>query len=261
MTASSDALRGKRIVITRPQEQAGEFVAQLKALGAVPVTVPTIRLAPPPDWRPVDAAIERLDAFEWVVFTSANGVRFVAARLRALDKTPPVFKANRLAAIGPATAAALKQLGERVDFVPSRYLAEAIADELDEVAGQRFLLLRADIARTALREQLQAKGASVTEVAVYSTATERHEKDALKALIRDGIDVVTFTSASTVSGLTQLLGGELDDLRRCMVACIGPITAKAAVDAGLTPAVVAVEHTVPGLIQAIQEAIRDGKAN
>jgi len=254
MSVSNGPLAGKRVLITRPREQADDFARRLEALGAVPVALPAIRLAPPADWGPFDEAIARLADYAWVAFTSANGVRFVSARLQDLGQTHPVFQANRVAAIGPATAEALRALGERVDFVPSRYVAEAIAEELGAVAGQRFLLLRADIARAALREQLQARGAHVTEVAVYRTQTEPLDRAEIDACLREGIDVVTFTSASTVRGLVDALGGELAPLRGCVIAAIGPVTAEAAAAAGLFPGVVAREHTVPGLIQALQEA-------
>ncbi len=255
MSVSNGPLAGKRVLITRPREQTDDVVRQLEALGAVPVLLPAIRLVPPADWGPFDAAVARLSDYDWVVFTSANGVRFVSERLRGLDKVHPAFEGMKVAAIGPATAEALRALGERVDFVPSRYVAEAIAEELGDVPGQRFLLLRADIARPALCEQLRARDAAATEVAVYRTQTEPFDRGAVDALLREGIDVVTFTSASTVRGLADALGGELTPLRHCIVAAIGPVTAEAVLAAGFSPDVVAREHTVPGLIQALQEAI------
>jgi len=253
MSVSNGPLAGKRVLITRPREQADDFARRLEALGAVPVALPAIRLASPADWGPLDAAAARLSAYDWVVFTSANGVRFVAERLRELGKAHPVFQTNRVAAIGPATAEALRALEERVDFVPARYVAEAIAEELGTVAGQRFLLLRADIARPALREQLRARGAEVVEVSAYRTQTEPLDRADIDARLRDGVDAVTFTSASTVRGLADALGGELAPLRDCLIAAIGPVTAQAAAAAGLPPDVVAREHTVPGLIHALQE--------
>ena len=244
-------LAGKRILITRPAEGAQDFAQKLRDLGAEPLLLPTIALVPPEDWGPVDRALGQLDRYDWVIFTSANGVRFALARLQALGLSVELLQRVRIAAIGPATAQALREHGLSVDFMPSKYVAEAIADGLGDVCGQRILLLRADIARRELRERLQAKGAHVDEIAVYRTQPATLKPEEVEQLFQQGIDIVTFTSASTVQALLKLLGAKRDLLDGVIVACIGPITARAAEEAGLQVHIVAREHTIDGLISAI----------
>ena len=246
-------LWGKRILITRPAEGAQGFAQKLRDLGAEPLLLPAIALAPPEDWSPVDRALGQLDRYDWVIFTSANGVRFALERLRTLGYSLERMRQVKIAAIGPATARALQQHGLTVEFVPSKYVAEAIADGLGDVHGQRILLLRADIARQDLRERLRAKGARVEEVIIYHTRPAALEPERMQQLFQQGIDVVTFTSSSTVRALLSALGERRNLLRGVTIACIGPITARAAEEAVLSVHVVAREHTTQGLITAIVE--------
>jgi uroporphyrinogen III methyltransferase/synthase len=250
-------LGGKRILITRPAVGAQSFAQKLCDLGAEPLLLPTIALAPPEDWSPVDRALGRLDRYDWVIFTSANGVRFALARLRALGLGVELLRRVKIAAIGPATAQALQGQGLSVDFMPTRYVAEAISDGLGDVCSQRILLLRADIARRELRELLQAKGADVEEIAVYRTQPAALQPEQVQQLFQQGIDIVTFTSASTVQALMRLLGKRCDLLDGVTIACIGPITAHAAEEAGLQVHIVAREHTIDGLISAILQEVSD----
>ncbi len=242
-------LAGLRVLVTRPEEQAGELNRRLRELGAEPVACPTIRVEAPEDSRPLDDAIAGIERYGWVIFTSVNGVRFFAGRLAALGCEPARLNQVRLAAIGPATARALAELGLRVEFVPRRYVAEAIVEEIGDVAGQRVLLPRADIARKALAEGLRDKGAQVDEVTAYRTVA------ADASLPAGPIDIATFTSPSTVRSFVALVEAAGQDpagyLARSRVACIGPITAQAAEAEGLRVDVVADEHTVEGLIAAI----------
>ena len=244
-------LTGKRILVTRPRSQAADFVDQLAALGAVPVIFPTIMLASPADFTPLDQAIHDLSNYPWVVFTSANGVAAFFQRLHALGKSPAVFSRTKIAAIGPATAGAVQENGLQVDFMPEEYVAEAIAAGIGDVSGQQILLPRADIARKALAEELTRRGAFPRDIAVYRTLPYQPGPGEIQAL-EGGIDAATFTSSSTLQNFLDLLGSRaLDILRGAVLACIGPITAQTAREHGLRVDLVASEYTTPGLIKAL----------
>lgn len=246
-------LAGKRIVITRPRHQAGEFGAALTRLGAEVVYLPVIEIAPPDDLEKLDAALQNLADFDWIVFTSANGVRVCLDRIDDLGRLP--WPAGpRIAAIGPKTAEALQNRGIRVDFIPEEYIAEAIPPGLGPIAGLKFLLLRADIARPVLAEILETAGGRVDEVAAYRTLPARPDLLALEAL-RSGVDVLTFTSSSTVRNFLRLIAQAGLDPHHLpgapVVACIGPITAATARELGLQVDLVAEEYTIEGLLAAL----------
>jgi uroporphyrinogen III methyltransferase/synthase len=230
-------LTGRRIVITRPEPDAGRLAERLRALGATPVVVPAIRIefTDPPE---LDAALKRIAGYDWVIFTSRNGVEAVFRRTRSIA-------GPRVAAIGPATAQALRERGVEPDLMPTEYVAEAVLDALGDVAGRRCLLPRADIAREALTVGLTARGALVDEIAAYRTRPLAEQHADLGA-----VDAVTFTSSSTVRGF--LAGGPVPEGAR--IVCIGPITADTARACGLSVSAVAQEYTEDGLIAALQEA-------
>ncbi len=247
-------LEGKRIVITRPEAQAQEFVDFLRQAGAFPIIFPTIQIAPLMDNKRLDLALMRLANYDWIIFTSANGVRVACDRLQMLGQPVSLLSKCQIAVIGPATAATLSSYGLRVALQPEEYIAESIFEVLLEqgsIAGKRFLLLRADIARTTLREQLVANGAMVDEIPVYRTV--RGEPDlAAYAQLRSGVDIITFTSSSTVRFFFELLGVEAQKVAgKAVIACIGPITAQTARSLGLNVDIVADEYTVTGLISAL----------
>jgi len=249
-------LFGKRVLVTRARPQASALSQRLRELGAEPVEFPTIAIAPPSDWSNLDQALDKLAAYDWIIFTSANGVEAVIERLRALGSDLRLLDGPRVAAIGPATAQALQDHGVRVDFVPSIYVAEEIAAGIGDVRGQRILLPRADKARPALGEGLCEKGALVDEVVAYRT-TAAPSGD-LQAILADGkIDILTFTSSSTVKNLAAALGGRAsgEALAGMLVACIGPVTARTAQELGIRVDVVAREHTIEGLVDAIVAAV------
>ena len=243
------AHRPLRILITRPPEQAEAWMTRLREAGYEPVLYPTIRIAPPEDWEPLDQALHRLSrgGYDWLVLTSANGVRFVWNRLQVLGLQVPAEV--HIAVIGPATAKALQAQGREPDLIPPAYVAEALADALGDVRGLRILLARADRARPTLREILQSRGAQVDEVVAYRTLVA--PPDTPPPL--DEVDVVTFTSPSTVQGFVQALGEQPlpPDVR---VVCIGPITARAAREAGLPVHAVAQQYTMEGLLEAVSSA-------
>ena len=240
----SSALRGKRILVTRPEAQADGLCEQLSASGAHPVRFPTIRLEPMADIRPLQRVLERLSSFDWVIFTSVNGVTHTWQAL-----TGAWSQAVKVAAIGPATANALQMRGVTPDFVPEEFRAECIAKDLEAVGGNAVLLLRAESARPILAEMLRERNANVTEVAVYRTLVNRPPATAYAALDK-GVDAITFTSSSTVEGYTAVIGRAP---RNSLVACIGPVTAQTARTHGFRVAAVAREYTTGGLVQALLE--------
>lgn len=247
-------LRGKRILITRPQGQAEDFAEALRLAGAEPVCFPVIAIGPPPDVAALDEVLKQLREFNWLILTSANGVAAVWGRLSALAITglPAGLK---VAAIGPQTAAALQENGVAPDFVPEEYVAEAILPGLGDVLGKRVLLLRADIARRALAEGIRLAGGLVSEVSAYQTLPATPSGDALEAL-KAGVDWVTFTSSSTVRSFTAVVqNAGFDPLAlpgRPRFACIGPITAQTARETGFPVTIVAESYTTGGLLKALQ---------
>lgn len=247
------ALAGKRVLITRATEQAPGLAALLEAEGAEVLTLAAISIEPAADYHALDQAIRQVEQYQWVIFTSVNGVRAVGQRLEVIGRDWQTFKNARVAAIGPATTEALRKVGVRPDFVPAEYVAEAITAGIGEVPGQRILLPRADIAREALAVELRQKGAIVEEIAAYRTVMQPLDKQMVERVLAQRPDVITFTSSSTVRGFLAALRGAnaAEALRGVAVACIGPITAKTAREVGLTPQIVAEEYTMPGLTRAI----------
>ena len=254
-SSSDGPLAGRRVVVTRASHQAGELSTRLRALGAVAIEYPVIAIAPPEDLHRLDETLMRAahGRFDWLVLTSANGVAAIAERMAHLGLESAALQHIRIAVIGPATAEAVRsRLGRDVDLMPSTYVAEALARALGDVRGRRFLLARADIARPALSQALRAAGARVEEVTAYRTVIARGGPDVPALLARGEIDAVTFTSASTVRNFLARVGEDaLPHLRRVVLACIGPITAKALRAQGLSPTVVAAEYTIEGLVQAL----------
>jgi uroporphyrinogen III methyltransferase/synthase len=253
----SRPLQGRRVVVTRAREQAGELAARLAEAGAEPIEFPTIAIEPVADATPLDRAL--LEPYDWVIFTSVNGVEAVWTRLRALGRDARSLGDARLGAIGPATAAALAAHGLYADFVPAEYVAEAIVAGLGPVAGQRILLPRSDAARPTLAEGLRERGAHVTDVVVYRTVTAGRDDRrgrAIAAMLAAGqVDALTFTSSSTVRGFATALGLSADGQPEFgvwpCVACIGPITAQTARKHGIPVHVVASTYTVAGLVDAL----------
>lgn len=248
-------LFGRTVLVTRAREQASTLTAALEELGAACVEAPVIRLVPPADSAPLDTAIHNLDHYDWVIFTSANGVRFFWQRLRQCGRDARALGRARLAAIGTGTAAALAACGLAADVVPAEFRAEGLAAALadEDLAGRRVLIPRAKVARDVLPTLLTQRGAQVTVVEAYATTMADTDAAALRELLsRGGVDVVTFTSSSTVTNLLRLLAPHgAAALAGVKVACIGPITAAAAAERGLTVTATAREYTIDGLVQAI----------
>ena len=249
-------LFGKRVLVTRSRTQASVLSEMLAQEGAEPVEVPTIEFSPIDDHSHIDSAIGSLHNYSSVIFTSANGVEAFFRRLRALERDSRVFGGVKVGAIGPATAAALAQYGIVADFVPPQYVSEAIvqAMEMLDLKGARVLLPRADIGRDELADGLARLGAQVEQLSVYRTFMPEDSRERARDLLRDGnIDLVTFTSSSTVRNLLNLLDDDSSLLGGTLVACIGPITARTAQETGLQVDIVAQEYTIAGLVRALKE--------
>jgi uroporphyrinogen III methyltransferase/synthase len=247
-------LFGKRIVVTRAREQASALSERLRALGAEPIEFPTIRIAPPADdYSALDAALTRLADYDWAVFTSANGVRHTFERLTAQNRDARAFAGVKVAAIGPATADALAERGIRAEFAPTEFVAEAVLAQFPEsVAGRRFLLARAAEAREVLPDTWREQGAIVDIAAAYRTELESEGADEVRAMLGRGeVDVVTFTSASTVRNFVEAVGGAASVPTSVLLAAIGPVTAQTCRELLREPDCIADSYTIDGLLSML----------
>ncbi|MDP2997442.1 MAG: uroporphyrinogen-III synthase [Bryobacterales bacterium] len=257
MASAETPLAGRRMVITRAEGQGGEFAAKLRALGAEVIEFPTISIRPAADFAPLDAAIARLGEYDWLIFTSANGVRFFAERLNA----PPRELRVKVCAIGPATRRAVEELGLKVDIVPREYVAESLVEAFagEDLSGKRVLLPRAAVARDVAPEALRARGALVDVVEAYRTVIPEDAAERAREIF--GVrkpDWITFTSSSTVKNFLEAAGREA--LTGVRVASIGRVTSHTLREHGVAVDVEARVYTTDGLIEAIIAAteIRDG---
>jgi uroporphyrinogen III methyltransferase/synthase len=246
-------LFGKRVLVTRTRTQAGALSDLLSDKGAHPLEVPTIQIQELEDHTKLDAALGALQTYDWVVFTSANAARAVFDRLGELGRDARAFHSARVAAIGPETAAALRARGIDPDFVPEEFVSESMVDGLKRrgIAGARVLLPGADIRRDTIPRGLAALGATAHEVTAYRTVVPVDSGARISEVLLEGVDAVTFTSSSTVKNLDTLLHGDLSRLGEARIACIGPVTAAAAREKGLSVDIVAREYTVAGLVEAL----------
>jgi uroporphyrinogen-III synthase len=247
-------LAGRRIIVTRAPEQADEIVGSLQALGAEVLLLPMVRFTAPSDTSDLDRAIASLDSFDWLLFTSANAVRFFLARCRMLGRWPS--SGLRVAVVGPATRDALEDEGLRAAIAPRDFLGSSLAAELGaEAAGLQVLLPRSDQAGEELPRLLRAAGAIVTPVVAYATAPpESLDSGALEALRRGDADAITFFSPSAFRYFAKSFG--TDAVRRLSarvaLAAVGPVTAAAIRDAGLPVSVEAAQSTAAGLVTALE---------
>jgi len=255
---SARPLAGRTIVVTRAAAQAQRFTELLEAAGARVIEAPAIVIGPPASWEPLDAALAALESYTWVVFTSTNGVLMVDRRLAALGLGWAAMAGRRVAAIGPATADALREHDVRVDVVPAEYRAEGLVARLRALlsASDRVLLPRAAQTRDVLVTELRALGVQVTEVAAYATRKAESGSTRLAESLANGaVDAVTFTSSSTARNFAEAFTEE--ERRawrgRVAVASIGPITASTAAEYGLTTDIMPGEYTIPALARAITD--------
>ncbi|HEX8076532.1 MAG TPA: uroporphyrinogen-III C-methyltransferase, partial [Chthoniobacterales bacterium] len=247
-------LSGKRIVVTRTRLQAGALTEQLRNLGADVIELPTIRIEPPTDLRGFAELVQDAHAYDWIVFTSPNGVNAFFELFYKLYDDAREIGGARIAAIGPATAQRIKDFHLKVDLQPDEFVAEALAREFrkqGDVENLRILIARAEKARDLLPRELSALGAIVDEGLAYRTVPEtRDDGGARRRLLEEGADLITFTSSSTVENFLAL---GLPWPSKMQVASIGPITSKTARDRGLEVAVEARRHDIPGLVEAIRK--------
>lgn len=249
-------LFGKRMVITRARAQASDLVSQLNHLGVHCIEIPTIQIMPPEDITPLKAAIQNIKHYQWVVFTSVNGVKFFFDTLFNMKKDVRILGRLKFACIGPVTKDRLSDHGIISDILPDTYRAESVAEAFSDqdLHNKKVLLPRARVARTILPEELKKMGASVDEVAAYETGLCEDGKDELIHLLENNeIDAVTFTSSSTVSNFVSLLGAKDKNrlLKNVVKASIGPITSATARSLGIEPDVEAAEFTITGLVNAL----------
>lgn len=253
-------LFGKRIVVTRAREQAGELVDALEELGADVILTSSIRIVAAEDQEAVDRVCAQAGTFDWIVFASANAVEHFMRRLMAGPRDVRELKDVKLCAVGPATADRLASYSLKVDLIPAEYQAEGVADAIrahGDIARTRILLPRGDVGRELLADQLREGGADVVEVVAYRTIADVREaagdRDVYRMLLDKQIDAVTFTSPSTVRNFVRLIGEEpaADLLRTTVVASIGPVTAEAAQRFGIDTTVMPANYTARDLVRAL----------
>lgn len=255
-------LFGKRVLVTRAKAQASELSNLIRARGGEPIECPTIDIRPPDDWAEVDEAIEQLATYQWLVFTSVNGVKAFMQRLWYHARDARALAGLQVCCIGPRTAEEVRRFGIDADLVPETYQAEGLIEVLTRagVSGQRVLLARAAQAREILPDELERLGAFVRVVKVYKTVVPAIEREHVQQLFRDhSIDVVMFASSSTVRNFFQLFDGVRDvkkHLNGTIIASIGPITAETIREMGLDVHVMAAQNTIPALVQSLVDYVR-----
>jgi uroporphyrinogen III methyltransferase/synthase len=245
-------LFGKRVVVTRAREQSDALASRLRALGADAIELPTIEIAPAADYAPLDCAISNLSSYDWLIFTSANGIRFFTDRL---DRSATDLRSlrARICAIGPATRAAVEALHLKVDLMGKEYVAEGLLDAFSgyDLNGARILLPRAAVARDLVPAELARRGAHVDVVEAYRTVVPADTADRIHAVFARKPDAITFTSSSTVQNFVA--AAEAGILEGVKVASIGPITTATASRLGIQVTAQACEFTLDGLLAAVCE--------
>jgi uroporphyrinogen-III synthase len=257
-------LTGIRVLVGRARHQAGALSAELRKLGAEVIEIPFIEIRKPKSFRPLDAALKNLAAYDWLILTSANGVKAMWDRMDKKRLTNSTLKHLRIAAIGPATRKAIEQRGGHVAVVPKEYVAESVVRSLkSKVAGKRVLLVRAKVARDVIPHELRKAGAQVDVVEAYETVVPRSSRAQLRAALKNPTKrphVVTFTSSSTVRNFVELLGPFFASKARhkaiaeIRMASIGPVTSATLRELGLPVDISAKEFTITGLVAAIVSA-------
>lgn len=255
--AASGPLAGRKVVVTRATEQAGGFVRMLRSAGADVVEFPTIKIVPPASWDGVDAAIAGLSGFGYVLFTSANAVRYFMDRLAELGHDPGELGGHGIIVVGPRTAAELNKYGLEPTVTPSEFKAEGVVEELAklDMRDARVLFPRAEVAREVLPESLEGMGAVVVVAVSYRTVAPDVAPDYVRGLFADGgVSAITFTSSSTVENFVKVAGkGYRQLLEGVCVACIGPVTADTCRELGLSVAVMPKEYTVEALLRELTD--------
>jgi uroporphyrinogen-III synthase len=255
-THSAGASKIKKVVTTRSSEGNIELAGRLSELGFEPVSIDTIEFLPPEDWSTVDASLLSLNEFDWLLFTSATGVEFFTERMRALSLAIPWRGKPAVAAVGEKTSAALQREGVEVEFVPSRYMTKALAEELPRDRGKSLLMLRADIGDPDALAALEREGFKARDLTIYRTSpVARGEGEAADSSLIDA-DAVVFASPSAVEAFFERLDSSTGSAlaERLLAVCIGPVTAKVARERGVARIVTPRAHTIDGLLESLCDA-------
>jgi uroporphyrinogen III methyltransferase / synthase len=248
------SLFGKGVVITRPEEQSEELAGLLRREGARVISFPTVRIEPPESFDALDGALAQIQTYGWIIFTSANGVRFFFERMSVLGGDIRDLKGVRICTIGPATQHAVETRGIRVDVVPGKYISEGVVEALskENMKGAKVLIPRATVARDIIPERLVTQGAAVDVVPAYRTVNSGRQAAELLQYMNNGrIDVITFTSPSTVKNFMEIMGGDFVLPEQVKVACIGPVTREEAERVGLPVDIMQEPYVIAGLVEAI----------
>lgn len=249
-------LSGRNIMVTRSADQAGEFSSMLSEAGALVVECPTIRIIPPEDFTELDIAINQIAAFDWLILTSVNAVKYFFERVEFLGKDVRVLGSCRIAVVGPQTALALRSHGLRADLVPHDYKAEGIIEEFQKmgISGKKILFPKADLARDIIPQELERLGATcITPMCYRNIQPESMPEEAVQTLEKQELDCITFTSSSTVINLSKMIGERSlpDLLSGVTIASIGPITSKTCRELGLKVDIEPEKYTLAALTDAI----------
>ena len=246
---------GKRVLVTRARSQVSKLASGLNDLGATVVECPVLRSTAVEDTKPLDDALSNLSRYEWAAFASPNGVNQTFARIERLGLDARAFAGSRVAAVGPATVLALKDRGIAADLVPDTYNAEGLVEAFQRIndAPESAVVFRSDIGRETLPLGLRQLGADVSEIAAYRTVLAEDSAETARQAFEDGVDVITFTSSSTVKNLRHLLDGDVTRINNSVVVCMGPVTASTADAFGIRVDIIPEEQSIPGIISAIQQ--------
>lgn len=255
-------LFGKRIVVTRSREQASVFAEMLIDRGATPIEFPSISVVPPSNWTELDKAIDYLETYQGMIFTSSNAVRFFMERLRSRGRDVRALNGVLICAVGPKTAESLEQYGLKADLIPSEYKAEGVIEALGgiKVKGRKFLIPRAKVAREIIPDRLRELGADVTVAVAYENVKPSGDVDRIRKLFEERkIAAVTFTSSSTVNNFVEMLGQKEYKtlLKGTAIACIGPVTAKTAEEYGFKTDIMPKDYTIPALVEAMVDYFKN----
>ena len=258
----SKPLFGKRVVVTRSRDQASVFAEMLIDRGATTIEFPTIDVVPPASWAELDSAIQLIETYNWIIFTSANAVKYFMERLRGLGKDLRILKGVNICTVGPKTAELLEQYGLRADLIPAEFKAEGVVAALGGVTvkGQKFLIPRAKVAREIIPDKLREQGADVTVATAYENVRPTADVDRVKKLFEEKkIAAVTFTSSSTVHNFVEILGQKEYKklINGVTVACIGPVTAKTAEEYGMRTDIMPSDYTIPALVDAMVDFFKN----
>jgi uroporphyrinogen III methyltransferase/synthase len=256
------SLEGKNILVTRARDQASVFSSMLIDRGATVIEFPTIDVVPPASWVDLDNTLAAIGKYHWIIFTSTNAVNFFMNRIGSLGHDQSLFKGIRICAVGSKTAESLQSRGIKADLVPAEFKAEGVLEAFTdiEVKGSNILIPRAKEAREIIPEKLKELGAEVTVVTVYENVKPTADVARMQSLFEQRkIDLITFTSSSTVRNFVEILGqkGYKSLVKGVIVACIGPITAKTSEECGMKADIMPQEYTIPALVEAMETYFRN----